>query len=212
MSTDAVNSSLAPTDIQFPQPVFPVYRFSVDEYLRMADSGLLAHANVELLDGIIVPKMTRNSWHDAVLGIIEESIAPLLPCGWTTRVQVALVAIEGVPEPDLAIVRGSRRDYLRQRPCGTDAAIVIEVADSSVSIDRQKAAIYCAAGVPTYWIINGVDQCIEVFERQSPSEQQYSPKRVLRGHEQVDLTIDGKVLVTFVVDQLVPWLSATNPK
>jgi hypothetical protein len=41
---------------------------------------VIAHADVELLDGIIVPKMTGNSWHDAVVGIVEELIAP--PASW----------------------------------------------------------------------------------------------------------------------------------
>jgi Uma2 family endonuclease len=125
---------------------------------------------------------------------------------------MALVAKDSVREPDLAIVKGSRRDYLHPRPVGTNAALVIEVAESSILIDRQKASIYCAAGVPTYWIVNGAEQCLEVFERQSPEAPSYLPQRVRRGSEQVELKMRWHDGGTFTADQLVPPLSADAPR
>ena len=55
-----------PTILQ--PPTLPVWRFSVDEYLRMIDAGILKHGEqCELLEGLIVPKMTRNARHDLAL-------------------------------------------------------------------------------------------------------------------------------------------------
>ncbi len=206
MSTNLANSSLLAVDPQFPAPRFPVYRFSVAEYLTLADAGSLAKADVELLEGVIVPKMTRNSWHDATIGIVEEVIAALLQKGWATRVQMALVATDSVPEPDLAVVRGARRDYLASRPTGADTALVVEVAESSLAIDRQKARIYAAAGVPTYWIVNGNGRCIEIHIHPTTDmsgESSYTIHEVLSGPQTFPLIVDGILIGTVRCDQIL---------
>jgi len=206
MSTDLTNPTFPSTALSFPVPKYPVYRFSVAEYLTMADAGQLEHANVELLEGLIVPKMTRNSWHDATLGIVEEVLAALLPKGYSTRVQMALVGRDSVPEPDLAIVRGNRRDYLKRRPTGADATLVVEIADSSLSIDREKASIYAAAGVPTYWIVNGKGQCIEVFRNpriDAAGEYSYQSRQVLSDVQTIEVSLDQQTLGVVGCNQLV---------
>jgi hypothetical protein len=49
------------------------------------------------------------------------------------------------PEPDVAVVAGAVRDYPESHP--TTAALVVEVADSSLRLDRRfKAAMYARAG------------------------------------------------------------------
>ena len=67
------------------------------------------------------------------------------------------------PEPDLAIVRGIHRDYRTRHPSGCEVALVIEVADTSLQKDRNKARIYASAGVKEYWIINLVEFQLEQF-------------------------------------------------
>jgi Uma2 family endonuclease len=206
MSTDFDSSSLPISGLPFPVPKYPVYRFSVAEYLAMADAGNLEHANVELLEGVVVPKMTRNSWHDATLGVVEEVIAAMLPQGYTTRVQMALVGRDSVPEPDVAIVRGSRRDYVKRRPTGADAMLVVEIADSSLSIDRDKASIYAAAGVPTYWIVNGRGQCIEVYRDpkvDAAGEFSYQSRQVFSDHQTIELSLDKQTLGDVGCNQLI---------
>lgn len=208
MSTDLTSTIVSVPDSQFPAPAYPVYRFSIDEFLQMAESGVLAHADVELLDGIVVPKMTRNSWHDATLGRVHLLlITALLGKSWQVRNQSALVTNRGVPEPDLAIVRGTHDDYLTQRPTGRDTELVIEISDSTLKLDRQKAEIYSDAGVPQYWIINAAEQCVEIYdhlERVPSGLHVYAAKRVIRGSETVELQLDGVPFGTFSASQLVP--------
>ena len=62
-----------------------------------------------------------------------------------------------VPAPDLAVVRGLPHQYRTQHPSAADAALFIEVADSSLDHDRNvKGLIYANAGVPIYWVVNVV--------------------------------------------------------
>ncbi len=65
------------------------------------------------------------------------------------------------PEPDVAVVAGEPEDYIAAHP--STAALVVEVADASLPLDRRfKATIYARAGLREYWIVNLVDRVLEV--------------------------------------------------
>jgi Uma2 family endonuclease len=86
-----------------------------------------------------------------------------LPPGWIVRVQDPLALDEeSAPEPDIAVVRGSRTDYRHAHPAR--AALIIEVAESSLAFDRsQKGSLYARGGIADYWIVNLVDRVVEVY-------------------------------------------------
>lgn len=69
---------------------------------------------------------------------------------------------QGLPEPDLAVVRGVARQYLDHHPSGTDLLLVVELAKSSQARDHDKAADYAAGGVPIYWLVDLVARVVEV--------------------------------------------------
>src|SRR5690348_361948 len=89
-------------------PPFPVHRFSVEDYHRLCEVGLLDEdARVELIEGWIVPKVPHSPLHDAVVQATHELLAcVLLPPAWSIRVQSAIVTTESEPEPDVAVVKG----------------------------------------------------------------------------------------------------------
>src|SRR5438552_3060212 len=98
-------------------PPVPVRRFSVDEYHRMIDTGVLAEDEpVELLEGWIIPKMPRDARHDATIELADDTLSNRLPSGWRVRVQSAVTTGDSEPEPDLAIVKGSPRMRTKQPP------------------------------------------------------------------------------------------------
>jgi Uma2 family endonuclease len=69
------------------------------------------------------------------------------------------ISEESLPEPDLAVV--ALADHDRQHP--STAWLVVEVADASLRKDRRvKGEVYARAGVPEYWVVNLVDDRIEV--------------------------------------------------
>src|SRR5262245_16087266 len=102
-----------PTGGMFQPPPYPVRKFSVDEYHRLIQMGLLTEDDpVELLEGWIVPKMPRNTPHDVCLDKSLEALRAILPTGWRLRVQSAITTPDSEPEPDFAIVPGPANRYL----------------------------------------------------------------------------------------------------
>lgn len=174
---------------------FPVRRFSVEEYHRLGEADILTEDDaVELLDGLIVPKMNRTPQHDAVIGKIEKTLRKQLPAGWTVRGQSAFTTATSEPEPDIAVVRGEPDDYMQRHPAANDVALIVEVADSSVARDRAKARIYAAAGVAIYWIVNLTGDCIEVYTQPDASQPGYLQLAVYRGDEHVPLALPNAAL------------------
>jgi Uma2 family endonuclease len=68
-------------------------------------------------------------------------------------------------------VSGDALDYLDAHP--TTAALIVEVADTSLALDRgRKASLYASAGITEYWILNLVDRQLEVLRDPGPAPQQ----------------------------------------
>ena len=86
-----------------------------------------------------------------------------LPAGYSVRHNGPLRLADSEPEPDVAIVRGSDSDFLDRHPA--TAALVVEVAISSVALDRENAGLYAEAGVEEHWIIMPREQQIEVYRK-----------------------------------------------
>jgi Uma2 family endonuclease len=190
-------------------PPVPVRRFTVDEYHQMIQTGILGEDdNVELLEGWIVPKMPRTPLHEAVISwIMNRRIAPRLTAGWFCRGQSAITTSSSEPEPDIAVVRGSELDYTARHPDPSDMALAIEVAVSSLSRDRTlKSRIYAAATMPVYWIINLVDNQIEVYTDPTGPDPApvYRTRQVYRIGDLVPFVIDGRDLGPIPAQELLP--------
>lgn len=145
-------------------------RFSVKEYQRMTEGQ-----PTELLRGVILEKMSKSPIHFDTIEALREVIAPQLQPGRTLRQEGPLTLQDSEPEPDLAIVRGKRQDFHLAHP--TTAELVIEVAVTSLEIDRVKALIFAEAGVREYWIVRPADGCVEVFRE--PTAEGYTHAEVV---------------------------------
>jgi Uma2 family endonuclease len=120
------------------------------EYDRLVDLGMLAGERLELLDGLLVVREPQGSSHAAIVGQIGQVLTAAFGPAWYARLHSprALDA-ESEPEPDVAVVAGAPRDYLEAHPM--TAALVVEVADSSLRLDRRlKGSLYARAGLPDY--------------------------------------------------------------
>ena len=175
----------------------------------MIQAGILGEDdNVELLEGWIVPKMSKNPPHDTMISIIaEDFFMPRLPAGYHCRGQSAVTTTYSEPEPDIAVVRGLKRDYLARHPGPADMALVVEVAESSLSRDRTvKVRIYARAAVPVYWIVNLVDRQIEVYTDPSGpiAEPVYHTRRDYRVGDLVPFVVDGRELGPIPAQELLP--------
>jgi Uma2 family endonuclease len=206
MSTAVTAVSLPPGP---PGPPAPpgLYRLRVEQYERMGEAGILTEdEKVELLSGLLVRKMTKNEPHSAACTETRMAIEKMIPSGWYLRTD-APVRIPNFdePEPDLAIVRGSSRQYVRlnRPPEPSEVTLVIEVADSRLASDRtEKLRAYAHGGIPTYWIINLVDGRLEVYTQ--PEGSRYGVCQVLGPGQNVAVLIDGAVVGEIPVADLLP--------
>lgn len=146
-------------------PPFPVSRFTVEQYHRMIESGAFAqNERVELLRGWITPKMPHNPPHDSTVTRSHRQLRARLGDAWSIRTQCSITLADSEPEPDLAVAVGPDERYDDHHPGPDELFLVIEVADSTLWHDRRtKAAIYAAAGIRVYWIINVSARQVEVY-------------------------------------------------
>jgi Uma2 family endonuclease len=178
-------------------------RFSVDEYHRLTEIGILTeNDNLELIEGYLVLKMSRNPPHDGRLHRLLKLLARALPDGWDLRVQSAVTLTDSEPEPDLAVVREDPDGYTTRHPGAGDVGIVVEVSDTTLAGDRaDKGRIYARAGLPIYWIVNLVDSQVEVYTLPSgPTANPGYAQRIDRGPgEDVEVCLDGQVVARIAV-------------
>ncbi len=133
------------------------------EYDRLVHFGAFRGDPVELIDGQLVVAEPQGSYHVTAVGTADDVLRAVLPAGWIVRTQAPLALDDAsAPEPDLAVVPGTRADYRDAHP--ERPALTIEVADSSLDFDRQhKGSLYARAGIADYWIVNLVDRTLEVY-------------------------------------------------
>ncbi|HWG45667.1 MAG TPA: Uma2 family endonuclease [Gemmataceae bacterium] len=182
-------------------------RFSVAEYHKLIEIGILTEDdNLELLEGYLVHKMSRNPPHDATIQKIMKKLFRLLPPDWDLRVQSAITVTTSEPEPDLAIVRGDENTYLTRHPGPADLGLVIEIADTTLAGDRaDKGRIYARADITCYWIVNIVDRQVEVYTIPSgpTASPTYAQRQDFRMGDDVALTLDGNVAANIAVRELL---------
>jgi Uma2 family endonuclease len=142
------------------------------EYDRLIESGFFQEGDrVELLGGQLMVAEPQGSRHAATVSLVADALRAAFQGGWYVTVQLPVALDdESEPEPDVAVVRGTARDYGEAHP--SRPVLVVEVADSSRTLDRQhKASLYARAGVPDFWIVDVVDNVLEVHRRPSPSPE-----------------------------------------
>lgn len=152
-----------------------VHRFTRDEYYRMAEAHLFTDERVELLDGEIITMSPHNPPHAGVTSRLASMLIRLLGSKFSVRIQAPIVLNDwSEPEPDIAVCQYDSDDYEREHPRADQVFLAIEVADSSLSYDRnKKVAAYAGSGIGEYWIINLVDRRIEVLNDPDPQAQLY---------------------------------------
>jgi Uma2 family endonuclease len=141
-------------------------RWTRQEYDRLIAAGFFQpHDPVELLGGEMIVSEPQGSEHHTAVGLIEDTLRAVLGPGWLVRSQGPIALDdESEPEPDVAVVPGSRRDYSDRHP--RRPVLVVEVSESSLRLDREhKGSLYARAGVEDYWIVNLVDRVLEVYRR-----------------------------------------------
>ena len=162
-------------------------RWTREEYDRMVEVGLLApDSHVQLIEGEILQMAPPGAPHSTAVGLVQDVLEAVF-AGTNSQVRVqqpVRIGADSEPEPDVAIVKGRRLDYLEMHPAASDVALVVEVADTSIGLDRRrKARLYARAGIPEYWIVALPERILEVFTGPSPAG--YAQRTVLQSGDTV---------------------------
>jgi Uma2 family endonuclease len=187
----------------------PLYRLSVAQYEKMAEVGILKSGErVELIEGLLLEKMTQHPPHAVTLDCAQELLRPLLPGEWRLREQKPVRLADSEPEPDLVVVPRPIGRYAQEHPRPADIALVIEVADSSLAEDRdEKQRVYARARLPLYWIINIVHFQVEVYSQpRAGTAPAYRTRHIYHLGDSVPLVIAGREVARIAVRDLFPTL------
>jgi Uma2 family endonuclease len=183
------------------------YRFSVHQYHRMVETGILTvNDRTELLEGLIINKMPHNPRHDGTIQVIQRRLWVRLPDDWLLRIQSAVTLGDSEPEPDLAIVRGPEKIYFQRHPLPRDIALLIEVSEASLAQDReQKLQLYARHRIPTYWIVNLKEGKLEVYTvPRAGRVPGYRQREDFARNESVPLVLAGREIARLPVHDLLP--------
>jgi len=135
----------------------------------------------ELLEGEILQKIPQGSLHATALRLMEDALRKAFTTRFEVRMQLPL-ALDAYsePEPDIAVVPGSVRDYRDAHPA--TALLIAEVSDSTLDFDRRrKSSLYARTGIPEFRVVN-------LLARQSRNQKQ-SKAATEKGHGE-----HGKIL------------------
>ncbi len=106
-----------------------------------------------------------------------------------------------MPEPDISLAVEREDFYAGRRPLASDVFLLVEVSDSSLRKDRKlKLRIYAEAGISEYWIVNLVDDGIEVYAE--PVDGRYASSRMFRSGEAIAPLAFPDVVLR--VDDIIP--------
>jgi Uma2 family endonuclease len=144
-------------------------RWTRIEYDRLIDAGFFRPGDpVELLGGQMVVAEPQGSRHFAALRATQEALRAAFGDGWEIRGQGPIALDdESEPEPDLAVVPGTFRDYWAAHP--SSPSLVIEISETSLALDRaHKGSLYARAGLVDYWIVNLPERRLEVYRDPEP--------------------------------------------
>ncbi len=150
-----------------PQPK----RWTVAQFHQLGDLGVFEGRRAMLIDGVIVEEGPMNPPHAIATTLVADALRTAFGAGWFPRVQMPVVLGPLTdPEPDVAVVPGTARDYTTHP---TTAALVVEVADTSLAYDLgEKASLYAAGGIADYWVLDVAGRVLHVFRDPRPDAAQ----------------------------------------
>ena len=172
-------------------PPLPLWRMPRSRYDRLVEVGLLGKQDrIELLDGLLVVREPQGQRHATAVGLVRAALEKAFDRAYHLREEKPIALDErSEPEPDIAVVAGRIRDYATAHP--SRPVLVVEVADTSLALDRlRKAGLYARAGIPDYWVVNLIDDTLEVYRDpvaapDTLGEWAYASVRILRRRARV---------------------------
>jgi Uma2 family endonuclease len=146
-------------------------RFTVDEYHKLAQAGVLGEDDrIELIEGELIRMPPIGSVHAGLVGRLDRAFQARVPQGVVVWAQNPLTfPPASEPQPDLALLRPRSDDYLNSLPTASDVLLVVEVADTTLAYDRDvKMLLYARQGVAECWLFDVTARRLEMYRDPGP--------------------------------------------
>ena len=161
------------------------HRFTVKEYYRMAETGVLRpDARVELLNGEIIDMSPIGPFHGGVTKLLNSLFSVAARGRWIIAIQDPVrLDDQSEPQPDLMLLKPASDFYRHRHPQPEDVFLLVEVSDTSLTADREeKLPAYGRAGIAEVWVVNLADLTVEVYRE--PNFTGYGSRTILRAGDQ----------------------------
>jgi hypothetical protein len=191
------------SDFDIP-PRTAMRRWTVDEYHRLIKSGILGTEDrLELIHGWLVRKMTVNPPHAYTVRKLQKLFQRMFNDDWVVSTQNPVTTDDSEPEPDILIAPGPDELHADRHPGPDEAYLIVEVADSSLAIDRtKKLQLYAHSAVPAYWIVNLIDGIVEVHTQ--PRKGSYRKRADYTAEDSVPVVLSKKTVGSIPVKEFLP--------
>ena len=168
-------------------------KFSIDEYHQLVDLGFFSENDrIELIRGEIIEMSPKRTPHSVCNSLLWKQLYELVVKQAEIRVQEPIIlASNSEPEPDVVIAKKKADNYLSGHPRVEDIILAIEISDSTLQYDREtKLPLYAEAGINNYWIVNLVDNRLEVYTNPFDDIQNkfdYRHKSIILPNEHINI-------------------------
>lgn len=155
-------------------------RFTVDEYYKMAEAGILNRdERVELIEGVVIEMSPIGGKHLGDVLYFDHVLTSVLQKRAVVMAQGPIqLGPRSEPEPDISVLKWRDDFYRSEKPRAADVFFLVEVMDSSAKLDRgRKLRIYACEGIPELWLVDIPGELIEIHR--NPSGETYKEKRTV---------------------------------
>lgn len=176
--------------------------FTVDRYHQMIDAGILTENDrVQLIQGDLITMSPIGIRHAACVNKLTRKLSQHLSEQAIVSVQNPIQLSDiSEPEPDVALLVYRDDYYANRLPQAADVYLIIEVSDSTLAFDRTvKLPMYAQAGIAEVWVVNLIDNAIEVYRE--PVAGKYTTR--MRVAKNGEVTAVSFPQITFPVSDLI---------
>ncbi|MGI8638652.1 MAG: Uma2 family endonuclease [Pyrinomonadaceae bacterium] len=171
-------------------------RFSVDEYYKMIELGILKdYEKAEIIEGELIQKTPIGDKHAAAVNALNRFFIKNVSDDILVSVQNPVrLSDYDEPEPDITLADLTKYDGKRH-PRPSEVILIVEVSDSTLKYDRDtKLSLYAESEIPEVWIVNLKNDIIEVHQKPSNGIYQlakiFKPGEVLQSEALPNLNLE----------------------
>lgn len=194
--TTVLSTTSSPT---FDPTLLRRYKLTCQQYHLMVETGVLNEDDrTELIRGEIIDMSPIGTKHNACIARLNEFFVTKLHGKAIIWVQSSLrLDPHSEPQPDLLLLKPRLDFYEEELPKPSDVLLIIEVADSSISYDRDvKVPLYAEAGIEEFWLVDINNRILTSYT--SPTTDGYAKSHRYRSGDSIPILAFPDVAIAWV--------------